>query len=234
MSFSSKIRYALQAAWEMIYPRLCLHCQQETAVKSHMFCMHCLHDYVETDYHLVVDNPVALHFYGRVPIERAASLLDFKKGTLSQTLLHELKYNHRQEIGTALGARFAKKVKPSGFFEGMDLIIPVPLHPKKLRQRGYNQSMLFAKGIQEHSDLPVWGNILVRKVHTGTQTRKKRMERIDNVAEAFHLKDPDQIQRKHILLVDDVVTTGATLEACAAKLLAIKGTKVSVATIALG
>lgn len=199
-----------------------------------MFCMHCLHDYVETDYHLIADNPVAMHFYGRVPIEKATSLLDFKKGTLSQTLLHELKYNHRQDIGTALGARFAKKVNPSGFFESMDMIIPVPLHPKKLRQRGYNQSMLFAGGMQEHNDLPVLGNILLRKVHTGTQTRKKRMERIDNVAEAFHLKDPDRIKHKHILLVDDVVTTGATLEACATKLLEIEGTKVSVATIALG
>lgn len=233
-SIHSKFKFALRSMWEMLYPRLCLHCQMNTAVKDHLFCIHCLRDYVETDYHLIPDNPVARHFYGRVKVERAASLLDFKKGSLSQTLLHELKYNRRKEIGVSLGERYAKKLKTSGFLNGIDAIIPVPLHRKKLKKRGFNQSALFAVGMREICGLPVYEKTLLREVNTETQTRKHRMERIDNVAKAFRLSKPEKVRNNHILLVDDVVTTGATMEACANVLLSEKKVKVSLAAIALG
>ena len=234
MTIFRSLRYGLKAAWEILYPRLCLHCQQETAAHQHMFCIYCLHDYVETDYHLIPDNPVAMHFYGRVKIEKATALLDFRKGTLTQTLLHELKYNQRKDIGIALGRRLAEKVEASGFFREVELIMPVPLHRKKLRKRGYNQSALFAQGIQEFTGLRLDRQTLIRRKHTATQTKKSRVHRIDNVSEAFALRNAGHLHQKHILLVDDVITTGATLEACAGNLLELPGTRVSVATIALG
>jgi ComF family protein len=196
--------------------------------------MYCQRDYVETDYHLIQENPVAMHFYGRVKIENASSLLDFKKGSLSQTLLHELKYNQRKDIGIALGERFARKVKESSFLDDIEVIVPVPLHRKKLRRRGYNQSTLFAQGLASKSGIPVLEGNLIRVVDTETQTRKQRMDRIDNVSDAFQLKSPEAVQNKHCLLVDDVITTGATIESCAAVLLKEAGVRVSVAAIALG
>jgi len=224
-----------RAAWHIAFPRLCLHCRRQSAVRNHHFCMTCLMDYVETDYHLHPDNPVAMHFYGRVPIERATSLLDYKKGQLSQTLLRQFKYEGRVDIGRILGKRLGEKMKESGFLKGIQGIIPVPLHPKKRRLRGFNQSFIFAEGLEEVSHCPVKNHWIRRHEFTSSQTKKTRLQRIENVSNAFSLQpNIEEIPPGHYLLVDDVVTTGATLEAVAKVCLDSNDVKLSVASIALG
>lgn len=202
-----------------------------------MLCVRCLRHYRETDYDVVNENPVARHFYGRVSIEKAAALLEFRKGGISQTLLHALKYARKREIGTALGHRIGKKYLASGFLEGVDGIVPVPLHPVKLRKRGFNQSAVIAKGIEEKTGIPLLSNLLIRREYTETQTRKSRINRVDNVRTAFQIKSGTklkQYQGRHLLIVDDVITTGATIEACVNCLSELDNLRVSVVALALG
>jgi ComF family protein len=176
-----------------------------------------------------------MHFYGRVPIERATSLLDYKKGQLSQTLLRRFKYEGRVDIGRILGKRLGEKMKESGFLKGIQGIIPVPLHPKKRRLRGFNQSFIFAEGLEEVSHCPVKNHWIRRHEFTSSQTKKTRLQRIENVSNAFSLQpNIEEIPPGHYLLVDDVVTTGATLEAVAKVCLDSNDVKLSVASIALG
>ncbi len=225
----------LQAAWHVAFPRLCLHCRKRTAAQHQHFCVHCLANYVETDYHLYEENPVALHFYGRVPIEGATSLLDYKKGELSQTLLRKFKYESRKDIGRMLGNRLGEKLRGSVFLSDIRGIIPVPLHARKKRLRGFNQSEIFAQGISEATQIPTRSKWIQRHAYTATQTRKSRHERMANVAEAFSFRtNKSKIPSGHYLLVDDVITTGATLEAVAQLVLQIPDSRVSLASIALG
>ncbi len=225
----------LQSAWHIAFPRLCLHCRKQTAAKDHHFCVVCLANYVETDYHLYEENPVAMHFFGRVPIQRATSLLDYKKGELSQTLLRQFKYESRKDIGRMLGQRLGGKLQDSAFLSDIQGIIPVPLHVRKKRLRGFNQSEVFAQGISEATQIPTRSKWIQRHAYTATQTRKSRQERMANVAEAFSFQTPkSKIPAGHYLLVDDVITTGATLEAVAQLVLQIPDSRVSLASIALG
>lgn len=225
----------VRSAWEMLFPKLCLSCQSDSAVPQHEFCVACLKEYYETDFDHVVDNPVARHFYGRIPFQRAASLLNFQKGGVSQSLLHALKYESRKEVGIWMGRRMGKLWTRSGFFNGIDAIVPIPLHPKKLRLRGYNQSAVIAEGLQEMTGLPVLEDLIVRKRKTESQTRKTRTQRLRNMASAFTFSEGCSKLPAHVLIVDDVITTGATIEACALSLL--KGhpkCKLSIAALALG
>jgi len=205
------------------------------AAQNHHFCVKCLSDYVETDYHLYEENPVAMHFFGRLPIVRATSLLDYKKGQLSQTLLRQFKYQGRKDIGKVLGQRLGEKIKEGPFLSDIKGIIPVPLHARKQRLRGFNQSEIFARGISEVTEVPTQASWIQRHAFTSTQTRKSRQERMANVATAFSVKkDVRRIPSGHYLIVDDVITTGATLEAVAQLILEIPHAKVSLASIALG
>lgn len=224
-----------RSAWEMLFPKLCLSCQADSVVPQHEFCVSCLKEYYETDFDAVEDNPVARHFYGRIPFKKAASLLNFQKGGVSQSLLHALKYESRKEVGIWMGRRMGQLWNRSGFFDGIEAILPIPLHPKKLRVRGYNQSAVIAEGLQEMTGIPVWEDLVVRKRKTESQTRKTRTERLRNMASAFTFSDRYTKLPNHVLILDDVITTGATIEACANSLL--KGhpnCKLSIAALALG
>lgn len=150
-----------------------------------------------------------------------------------QRLMHNLKYNGKKEIGIALGKQFGHQLRRSPLFANVECIVPVPLHPIKLRTRGYNQSEMFARGLSDSMRLPCLPNGLRREVHAESQTKKSREERVTKLQETFRVNLPDAMSGKHILLVDDVLTTGATLEVCAAQLLALPGTQVSMATIAI-
>jgi ComF family protein len=178
------------------------------------------------------DNPVAQTFWGRVEIENACAYFFFAKGSKYRPLLHQLKYKGKREVGVELGLIFGQTLAKSDLYRGIDYTIPVPLHPKKLRIRGYNQAEAIAQGIAQGLGTGMVTNQLVRKEFTETQTRKSRVERVRNVADAFELKNGNGLKGKHLLLVDDVITTGATLEACATKLLTIEGCKVSIGTLA--
>ena len=165
-------------------------------------------------------------------VEEVAALMFYKKGNRVQHILHQLKYNGRKEIGANLGEYYGKKLRDEIRFQDIDGIIPIPLHPKKLRKRGYNQSEWIANGLARGMGRDVWTDVLVRTQFTDTQTRKSRFSRWENVKEVFAVQHPEKIKGKHLLVCDDVLTTGATMEAAIQQLLTIDGVKVSVVTLA--
>lgn len=216
----------------LFYPEWCAACHLPLVKGESLLCTGCKMTLPETKFHLDPDNHVARHFYGRVQLQGATALYFFRKGSRVQTMIHHLKYHDRPEIGVAIGQYYGYQLMKASPFDTVDCIIPVPLHPKKEHKRGYNQAAQFARGLSLAMEVPYYKKYLIRRSFTSTQTRKSRIERWQNVGEVFSLHQPRLLEGKHILLVDDVVTTGATLEACALKLLQIPGVEVSVATIA--
>jgi len=217
---------------ELFYPNLCIACNNRLVSQEKFLCMHCWHDLPVTNFHFSPDNKVAKLFWGRVLIENATAFFAYNKGSNYQHLIHFIKYKGLKELGFETGIRFGHALKNTVNFGDADIIVPVPLHPEKEKQRGYNQSEWIARGLGASMQKPVSVNNLVRKIHTSTQTRKNRFERWENVDNIFEIKNPDVFAGKLVLLTDDVVTTGSTLEACTIELLKIKGTRVSVATLA--
>ena len=195
-------------------------------------CTLCCYHLPKTNFHLLKDNSVSKLFWGRVKIESAASYYFFQKESKTQKLIHQLKYQKQKEIGIYLGKQYGYELMKSEFFNTIEVIVPVPLHQKKLKKRGYNQSELFAKGLSQSMQVEINTDALFRAINTESQTKKTKDNRWENVKDIFQIKNAEHLQNKHILLVDDVVTTGATIEACASMLLTIEGAKVSIATIA--
>jgi len=194
--------------------------------------MDCWLDLPVTNFHNEDENKVAQLFWGRINITHATAYFSYKKGSRYRQLIYAIKYRGLKELGFEIGKKFGTELKETSNFGAVDLLVPVPLHPKKQKIRGYNQSEWIARGIANAMDLPVITNNLIRKVHTPTQTNKSRFERWQNVEEIFDVEKPEIFTGKHVLLIDDVVTTGSTLEACALHLLKINGIKVSIATLA--
>lgn len=219
---------------DLVYPQVCAACDDEKPIRGSIFCIACMVGLPSTNYHLITDNPFERHFWGRVNIEAGAALYYFVPGGRAQTLLHNIKYRRRSDYAISVGQIYGRQLTATQRFHDIFAVIPVPLHWRKLRKRGFNQSRSFAKGLSERMGAPVDYNTLIRTRSTSTQTRKSRGDRVLNMAEAFGLKQTAHLEGKHILLVDDVLTTGATLEACALKLLEIPGLHVSLATIACG
>jgi ComF family protein len=195
-------------------------------------CTECFVLIPRTNYHLKPDNPVSQLFWGRCLIEKAAAFSFYTKDSRIRKLIHQLKYKGIKEIGSELGRIYGNSLKSSGFLEEIDLIIPVPLHPSKKRQRGFNQSDLISRGISETTGIPMDSDLLVRKTVSKTQTRKSRYDRWTNVQDIFRVTDQDRLKDLHILLVDDVITTGSTIEACANEILKAENVKVSVVALA--
>ncbi len=216
----------------LFYPNVCILCGNTLFKNEQTVCTLCIYKLPKTNFHLVQNNPVNKIFWGRVNIQHASSFLYFRKKGMVQKLIHTFKYKNRKDIGILLGKLYGHELRESKLFDDVECIIPVPLHKKKLLERGYNQSLLFAYGLKESMDVEVLDDILYRKKHSATQTRKGRFERWENVEAIFELKNTEKIQNKHILLVDDVITTGATLEACVQILKQVSDLKVSIATIA--
>lgn len=218
----------------LVYPRLCEGCSKPLLQEEQVLCLNCsIYNLPRTAYHHIHENETFMRFAGRVSIEMATSLAYFTNEGLLQHLLHGLKYDDKKEIGTYLGAQLGYDLKQVNWQEGIDAIIPVPLHPKKEAQRGFNQAKIIAEGMGDVLNMPVYDKVLERSRFTETQTQKTREERIENMKDAFAVKEPQIISKKHVLLVDDVLTTGATLEACAQALLAISGVQVSIASIGI-
>ena len=216
----------------LFYPRLCAGCQTALVKGEEVLCIGCLSDLPKTGFEKISDNPVSQLFWGRAEIKLATSFCTFDKGGIMQHLMHQLKYKGGQEVGEKLGQLLGSEMLKSAPYLEVELLIPVPLHPKRERKRGYNQSAEIGKGMSEAMGIPLLSGNLIRNHYSASQTNKGRFDRWENVKELFSLKNPDILKGKHILLVDDVVTTGATLEACAQVLLKVPGTIVSIATIA--
>ena len=186
----------------------------------------------ETGYFKMADNPVEKVFYGRLKLEQAAALYYFTKYSLVQELMVQLKYKGNPDVGLFLGRMMAHSIHNSGRFNDIDILIPLPLNPKKQFKRGYNQAELICNGIKEVSGLPVLTNTVVRKQFTESQTTQNRIARWMNMEGIFEVNSVDALKNKHILLVDDVITTGATLESCGSHILAVSGTRLSIAAAA--
>ena len=217
----------------LFFPHLCEGCNRPLVATEKVLCLGCSLEIPETNYHHIADNETALRFAGRIPFARATSLAYFTNEGLLQHLLHGLKYRNKKEIGYYLGRRLAKNLQSEGWAASMDLIIPVPLHQTKKAKRGYNQSLLIAQGMSEILNMPTREGLLLRVRDTESQTHKTRIERVNNMTEAFKIKENAGLEGRHILLVDDVLTTGATIEACALALMEAENVKISVATIGI-
>ncbi len=232
------IRFVKQAFLdfvELIYPNLCRCCFENAVERNkNYFCITCHSKFPYTKDIGKLDNDLMYHFYGRVPIERATSLLWYSEGGVVQKLIHNMKYKDMKEIGVQLGAMLGKNILDSGFYRNIDLCLSVPMHYKKQTKRGFNQAELIAESISFETHIPFAKNILVKEIETETQTSKTRKERALNASNIYSVVDRSLIENKHVLIVDDVVTTGSTLEACAIVLLRNGASKVSVACLAMG
>lgn len=216
----------------LLFPRVCAACGNILLEGEDSVCTTCRFLLPKTGYENNPDNPLAQMFYGQMPFNAVMAEFFFSKTGKVQHLIHGLKYHHCRENGIFLGQEIGKSLLKAPDYQGIDFIIPIPLHPKKEKLRGYNQSLVIAEGIHEIMNVPIAEKSLVRSIFTDTQTKKSREERYQNVKDIFELKKPEQLQGKHVLLVDDVLTTGATLMSAGKALLHAEGIKISVATVA--
>jgi ComF family protein len=216
----------------LIFPRICAGCGNSLFKNEEVLCSFCEYHLPKTNFHHDPENPVTRLFTGRVVIETGAAYLYFNKGSNVQRLVHHLKYKGRKDVGIYLGDQYGQLLKYAPLFNSADAIIPVPLHKKKYMQRGYNQSEQFAIGLAGSMKIPVNKHLLTRTKATETQTRKSRFSRYQNVKEIFAVNSPDEWMGKYLVLVDDVITTGATIESCIRALHVIPGVRISVVCIA--
>ncbi|MBS3769952.1 MAG: ComF family protein [Bacteroidales bacterium] len=214
----------------LIYPDVCVTCGSHLPSGIRFICIKCRHDMPRTDFHLEQGNPVEQIFWGRVPLQHAASMFYYIKGSRYQKLIYIMKYHGNKELGYEMGKIYGRLLIGTSFSQA-GVIVPVPLHPRKMRKRGFNQSEWIGKGLAESLQIPMITKHLYRSVNTKTQTRKSRLERWQNVENVFKIRSVDAFRNRHVLLVDDVVTTGATLESCAGLLTGCTGTSVSVLTL---
>ena len=219
--------------FDLIAPRLCVVCGRRLSPTEKVICAVCNLHLPRTNYQSSpIDNPMARLFWGIIPVERVAALFFYEAGSRTSNILYDLKYHDRPEIGREMGRLMAREFMEAGFFEGIDLIVPLPLARKRQRQRGYNQSMELARGISQMTGLPICNEVVRRTRFEKSQTQMHHWERQENVANVFKVRDLSAVSGRHVLLVDDVVTTGATMVACAREILKAEG--VSVSLLSLG
>ncbi len=217
----------------LFFPKVCSGCRSLLLQNETVFCTICRHEMPLTYYHLDPKNEAVKKFYGKIDIQFAAAFLYFNKKGIVQELIHNLKYKGHQEIGSVLGSWYAEDLKEIQFEIPFDAIIPVPLHKRKFKERGYNQVTTFGKEIAFGLNVPFEENILIRKLHTKTQSKKNLLGRSENIGNIFDVVFDETHHHKHFLIVDDVFTTGATIEACARALLKIPGAKISMLCMAM-
>ena len=217
---------------DLISPRLCVVCGHRLTVTEEVICAHCNFHLPRTGFqHNAYENDMAKLFWGQIPIERATAFFYYEAHAETANILYELKYKDHPEIGEIFGRMFAAEIKSAGFFDGIDGIVPVPLAKKRQRQRGYNQSEEIAQGISEITGLPIYKKVVKRISFKGSQTNKGRWDRQENVERVFDLIDAEAVSNKHLLLIDDVVTTGATCIACAKVLCQSANVRISILSL---
>jgi ComF family protein len=214
----------------VLFPHICDGCGSDRLGKESSLCMRCIQTMPETSFELHADNPVEKKFWGRLPLQQATAQYYFTRESLMQHLMHQFKYKRNRELGNQLGQMMGESIKRSGRFV-VDALVPLPLFPAKEKRRGYNQATILCEGMAESLQVPVLKDVVIRSQHTDTQTKKGRIERWQNMEGKFILAKPEAISNKNVLLIDDVVTTGATLEACGAELLKAENVRLSIAAL---
>jgi ComF family protein len=217
----------------LFFPPVCSGCHSFLLSNENVICTLCRHNIPLTNHHLNPENETFKKFYGRIAVEHSSALLYFHKKGIVQELIHNLKYKGQEEIGTVLGEWYAEDLKNSTLINSVDKIIPVPLHKKKLRERGYNQVTNFGLALSKNLNIPYESDILLRNVYSKTQSKKSLLNRSDGIDTIFDVVFTEKDHNKHFLLIDDVITTGSTLEACSHALLKIPGAKISIVCMAM-
>ena len=226
-----ELKWIVEELAHYFLPNRCAVCNSKLLSEEIGVCLQCLYKLPKTNNFDEDNNIGEVLLAGRFPFEGVASFAFFTKQGLLQSLIHELKYNNKPAIGNLLGSLFGEDLLHSHFLEPIDVIVPVPLHPKKKVIRGYNQAEAFAQGISKATSIPISVDELIRVINNPTQTKRSKTQRWENVKGIFEVTSTDVFQNKHVLLVDDVITTGSTLEACANALLECSDVKISIATI---
>lgn len=223
----------LQNLINLFFPKVCFACTNPLVDNEKHICTNCRHDLPVTNFHFDKSEEVKKVLYGRVKIEMGTSLLRFQKKGIVQHLIHNLKYKGYQEVGEFLGVWLGEELKTVDAYKDVDIVIPVPLHRTKLKKRGFNQVAKFAKEIANSLNANYSDSVLIKIYDTKSQVNKSRLARWTDSKEIFSIQNLEQINNKHILLVDDLITTGATIEACSNQLLKAQNVKISVATMAI-
>ena len=228
----TNIRTILSDFSHLFFPHLCAGCGTDAIGVNSVLCVRCNHQLPVTNFHLHPDNPVEKIFRGRIPVKSASSFCYFTKDSVVQRLLHQLKYKGNKEVGYYAGRMLGTSLMQSERFNTVDALIPLPLFAAREKKRGYNQAAILCQGIAATMNIAILSNIISRATFTETQTHKNRVQRWQNIEGRFELKDSKAIANKHVLLVDDVITTGATLEACGQELLKAENLQLSIVTLA--
>jgi ComF family protein len=223
----------INSLFNLFFPPACLGCDQFLQANESVICTQCRHDIPLTNQHLNPENEAILKFYGRLPVEHASALMYFHKKGIAQELIHNLKYRGHQEIGTLIGDWYGTKLKNCEDLKTVHAIIPIPLHRKRLRKRGYNQVTAFGETLSKHLNCPLDDSLLKRMQHSKTQTFKNLMSRNEMKSHTFQANFTPEHHDKHFLLIDDVITTGATLEAAGKAMLEIPNIKISIVCMAM-
>jgi len=218
--------------YNLFFPKICLSCTSVLTDNENLICTYCNHNLPLTDYTSLENNPLQASFSGRILLEQATSLLFYHKIGIVQKLIHQLKYKGHQEVGTFLGNWLGNEMKINNRFNAIDYIIPVPLHHKRFKERGYNQLDYFGQSLSEKLQVPFEVNLLQKVTNTKKQSKKNRFARMHKVDTIFKLNANKDFSGKHILLIDDIITTGATIESCYDCLSKIKDVKISIAVMA--
>jgi ComF family protein len=217
----------------LFFPKVCSGCSSFLVTNENVICTVCRHDIPLTNHHLNPENDAFKKFYGRIPVLHTSALFYFHKKGIVQELIHNLKYKGHEEIGTIIGEWYTEDLKTIELLQSVDEIIPVPLHPKKLKERGYNQVTAFGEALSSGLNLVYNDSLLIRNVYSKTQSKKNLLGRTEGIETIFDVSFTEKDHHKHFLLIDDVITTGATLEACSHALLKIPGAKISVICMAM-
>jgi ComF family protein len=218
---------------DLFFPKSCAGCEAFLLSDEKVICTRCRHEIPLTNHHIIPDNELVMKFYGRIPLEFGASLFYFHKEGIVQEMMHKLKYRGQEEIGEMIGYWYAEDLKKVGIIKSADFIIPVPLHKKRLKTRGYNQVEKFGKALANELQVPYNSEILKRTIYSKTQTKKNLLERIEVKEATFDVTFDEKHHGKHFVIVDDVITTGSTLEICCKAMLKIPDARISVVCMAM-
>lgn len=225
--------YMIQNLLNLFFPKSCAGCKSLLLADEKVICTHCRHEIPLTNHHKIGENEVFQKFYGRIPLEYGSALFYFHKKGIVQEMIHQLKYKGQTEISETIGHWYSEELRHLEQMQRIDYIIPVPLHKKRLRERGYNQVEGFGKALSENLKIPYDDTVLRRKLYTKTQTKKDLLGRADVIATVFEATFSERHHGKHFLIIDDVLTTGSTLEACSRAILKIPNAKISIVCMAM-